>query len=154
MKIALGSDHRGDAVATAVIAHLKSLGHSVLVLGACGPQPRDYPDQAWEVSNAVAKGESERGILLCGSGIGVCIAANKIKGVRAALVHDELSATMSRSHNDANVLCLAADTTPQKEILAIIEAWLKTPFEGGRHDRRVRKIAAMERGQDPRQIGG
>lgn len=149
MKIALGSDHRGEAVAKAIAPHLKTHDHEVTILGECSGQPCDYPDQAYLVGKAVADGHAERGILVCGSGIGVCIAANKVPGIRAALVFDELAARMSRSHNNANVLCLAADTTPPKEILSIVDAWLKTDFEGGRHERRVRKIEAIERGEDP-----
>ena len=92
------------------------------------------------------------GILVCGSGIGMCIAANKVKGVRAALVHDELTAEMSRGHNDANVLCLSADLLGQRLIEKIAEVWLGTAFQGGRHERRVRKIAAIENGQDPAKV--
>ncbi|RMD62319.1 MAG: RpiB/LacA/LacB family sugar-phosphate isomerase, partial [Planctomycetota bacterium] len=95
---------------------------------------------------------ADRGVLICGSGIGMCIAANKVKGVRAALVSDELSAEMSRRHNDANVLCLAADLLGDRLIERIVEIWLATPFEGGRHARRVAKIAAIERGEDPRSV--
>jgi ribose 5-phosphate isomerase B len=152
MKIALGSDHRGDAAAAAIVPHLKSAGHEVQVHGECHGEPCDYPDNAWLVARAVASGQADRGILLCGSGIGVSIAANKVRGVRAALVFDDLAATMSRSHNDANVLCLSADTTPLKELRSIIDVWLKTPFEGGRHERRVRKIEAIERGEDPGKV--
>jgi len=152
MKIALGADHRGDTSAKALLAHLQSAGQQVTLLGDCGGQACDYPDNAYLVSKAVADGKAERGILICGSGIGVSIAANKIKGIRAALVFDEFGAAMSRSHNDANVLCLSADATPIKEIMAIVERWLKEPFEGGRHLRRVMKIAAIERGEDPSRV--
>ena len=149
MKIALGSDHRGDAAAQTLAAALRSSGHQVSVLFECHGQSCDYPDGAWLVARAVADGECERGILVCGSGIGVSIAANKVPGVRAALVADELHAQLARTHNDTNVLCLGADTTPVKEIITIAQIWLTTDFEGGRHERRVRKIAAIERGEDP-----
>ena len=152
MKIALGADHRGDAAMKTLATQLRAAGHNVIILGDCGGQACDYPDQAYEVAQAVRNRQVDRGILICGSGIGVSIAANKVKGIRAALVFDELAAGMSRSHNDANVLCLSADTTPPKEILQIVEIWLKTPFEGGRHERRVKKIEAIERGEDPTRI--
>ena len=101
------------------------------------------------VGRALEDGEAERGILICGSGIGVSIAANKMPGIRAALVFDDVASALSRSHNDANVLCLSADTTTVKEMTGIITTWLKTDFDGGRHERRVRKIEAIERGEDP-----
>lgn len=152
MNIALGADHRGDAAAKSLLAHLKGLGHQVNLLGDCGGQACDYPDNAYLVAKEVAERRADRGILICGSGIGVCIAANKIHGIRAALVFDELAAAMSRSHNDANVLCLSADTTPGKQLAAIVGRWLNEPFEGGRHLRRVNKIAAIERGEDPTRL--
>jgi len=152
MKIALGADHRGDTAAKSLLGHLQAAGHQVTLLGDCGGQACDYPDNAYLVSKAVADGKAERGILICGSGIGVSIAANKVKGVRAALVFDEFGAAMSRSHNDANVLCMSADATSMKEITTIVERWLKEPFEGGRHLRRVMKIAAIERGEDPARV--
>jgi len=149
MRIALGADHRGDAAVATLAGQLRTQGHHAEVLGSCHGQPCDYPDQAWIVGNAVADGRFERGILICGTGIGVCIAANKIKGVRAALVYDELAAAISRSHNDANIICLSADMTPLPLIYKIVKAWLTTPFEGGRHERRVKKIEAIERGEEP-----
>jgi len=148
-RIALGSDHRGDAAANALAAMLRKAGHDVSVLFECGGQSCDYPDAAWKVCKAVADGEYERGILICGSGIGVSIAANKIPGIRAALVFDEMHARLARSHNDTNVLCLGADTTSAKEITNLSMVWLATEFDGGRHARRVRKITAIERGEDP-----
>jgi ribose 5-phosphate isomerase B len=153
MKIALGADHRGDASSKTLAPQLRAAGHEVEILGDCRGQSCDYPDQAYLVSLAVSRGEADRGILICGSGIGVCIAANKVPGIRAALVFDDLAAAMSRSHNDSNVICLSADTTPAKEILQIVDTWLKTDFEGGRHARRVNKILAIERGEDPTQLG-
>ena len=101
------------------------------------------------MGKAVAEGRADLGLLICGTGIGMSIAANKIPGVRAAVVHDELTAQISRSHNDANVLCLSADLLGHRLIEQIVETWIKTPFEGGRHARRVHKIEAIERGEDP-----
>jgi len=150
MRIALGSDHRGVEAAQSVRPYLESKGHTITVLGDCGGGPCDYPDQAWLVGRAVADGAADAGILICGSGIGMSMAANKIAGVRAALVHDELAAERSRAHNDANVLCLPGDLVSDAQLNRIIDIWLRTPFEGGRHARRVRKITAIERGEDPR----
>ncbi len=149
MRIAIGSDHRGDNAAKLLTAHLSSLGHQVSQQFECHGQSCDYPDNAWLVANAVRQGKADRGILICGSGIGVSIAANKVHGIRAGLVFDEIAAGMCRSHNDCNVLCLSADTTPGKELIAITNVFLKTQFEGGRHARRVHKIAAIEQGKDP-----
>ena len=115
----------------------------------CSTKTCDYPDMAYPVAVAVAEGRADRGILVCGSGIGMSITANKIRGIRAALVHDELGAEMSRRHNNANILCLAADLLGQSVIERIVQLWLKTEFEGGRHARRVEKIAAIENGQNP-----
>jgi RpiB/LacA/LacB family sugar-phosphate isomerase len=149
MKIALGSDHRGAAAIQALAAALRKAGHEVTVTFECNSQSCDYPDSAWRVARGVADGEYDRGILMCGSGIGVSIAANKVHGIRAALVSDELHARLSRSHNDSNVLCMGADTTSAKDVNNIALSWLAAPFEGGRHARRVAKIAAIERGEDP-----
>lgn len=150
MKIALGMDHRGVAVARVLSERLPDESHEVAVLGPCDELSCDYPDVVWPVAQAVAAGEADRGILICGTGIGASIAANKVDGVRAALVHDVVTARLSRQHNDANVLCLAGDElSGEDEILRIVNAWLATPFEGGRHARRVNKIAAIERGENP-----
>ena len=149
MRIALGSDHRGDAALQSLAAALRKAGHEVAVLFQCNGQSCDYPDGAWRVARAVADGEYERGILMCGSGIGVSIAANKVPGIRAAVVCDELHARLSRAHNDANVLCMGADIISAKDANTIALTWLSAQFEGGRHARRVAKIAAIERGEDP-----
>jgi ribose 5-phosphate isomerase B len=149
MKIALGMDHRGVKAGRALIEHLSGAGHETEVLGPCSREPCDYPDVAWLVSRAVATGDAQRGILICGTGIGASIAANKVPGIRAALAHDEASAELSRRHNDANVLCLAGDELSDEQVFAIVDRWLASPFDGGRHERRVNKIAAMERGEDP-----
>jgi len=153
MNIAIGADHRGADIGLGLARVLGDQGHNVVVLHCNEGAPCDYPDAAYTVGKAVESGAAERGILLCGSGIGMSIAANKIHGVRAALVGNTISAEMSRRHNDANVLCLSADTLGEKAIGQIVEAWLGAEFEGGRHARRIRKIEAIERGEDPREVG-
>lgn len=152
MRIAVSADHRGASASKLVADKLRREGHEILILGELSGQPCDYPEQAWQVGKAVAEGRADMGLLICGTGIGMSIAANKIPGVRAAVVHDELTAQISRSHNDANVLCLSADLLGQRLIEQIVETWTNTPFEGGRHARRVRKIQAIERGEDPTTI--
>ena len=154
MKIAVGCDHRGLMAAQALLGHLKPEGHGVELFGESGGRSTDYPDSAWQVCQAVGSGRAERGILLCGTGIGMCIAANKILGIRAAIAPDELSARLSRSHNDANVLCLSADLIGQTLVKRIVDEWLATPFEGGRHQRRLDKISMIELGVDPGELIG
>lgn len=149
MNIALGSDHRGDAALQSLVPALRERGHEVNVLGPCDGTSRDYPDEAYLVGKAVTAGEAELGILVCGSGNGVCIAANKVPGIRAALACTAQAAEMSRKHNNANVLCLSGDALSQQQIHDIVNAWIEAEFEGGRHERRVMKIAAIERGEDP-----
>jgi ribose 5-phosphate isomerase B len=149
MKVALGSDHRGSQMAQALLHQLRAEGHEVTVMGECSGASCDYPDVAWVVASAVANGQADRGILICGTGIGMCIAANKIKGIRAALAQDELSAQLSRTHNDANVLCLSADLIGQTLVKRIVDLWFRTTFEGGRHERRLGKIVKIENGQNP-----
>jgi ribose 5-phosphate isomerase B len=123
---------------------LQKLGHDVLDMGTYGDDPVDYPDVAAAVARLVSEGDVERGILICGTGLGMCIAANKFPNVRAAPCHDDLTAEMSRRHNDLNVLCLSADMLGERLIDRMIEIWLSTPFEGGRHARRVEKIISLE----------
>ncbi|MCE9556266.1 MAG: ribose 5-phosphate isomerase B [Planctomycetes bacterium] len=144
MKIAIGSDHRGTEVKQKLIELLRGLGHQVLDEGTKTAESVDYPDIAQSVAELVSRGEAERGILICGTGIGMAIAANKIPGVRAAPCHDDLTAEMSRRHNDLNVLCLSADMLGERLIDRMVEIWLSTEFEGGRHARRVQKIAELE----------
>jgi ribose 5-phosphate isomerase B len=144
MRIIVGSDHRGFQVKQKVIDLVRRLGHEVIDEGTNGSGSVDYPDVAARVGSTVSKGEVERGILICGTGIGMSIAANKFPGVRAAPCHDDLTAEMSRRHNDLNVLCLSADMLGEKLIDRMVEIWLNTPFEGGRHARRVDKIAELE----------
>ncbi len=149
MKIALGCDHRGAVATQALITHLKSDGHEVEPISEMSGAMTDYPDSAYAACIRVARGETERAILICGTGIGMCIAANKIRGIRAALAQDELSAQLSRTHNDANVLCLSADLLGHTLVKRIVDTWVHTPFDGGRHLRRLHKIEAIERGEDP-----
>jgi ribose 5-phosphate isomerase B len=144
MRIAIGTDHRGYAARSKIVELLERLGHEVLDLGTFSDAAVDYPDIAAQVSQKVSRGEVDRGILICGTGLGMCIAANKFPGVRAAPCHDDLTAEMSRRHNDSNVLCLSADLLGERLIGRMIELWLVTPFEGGRHARRVDKITAIE----------
>jgi ribose 5-phosphate isomerase B len=144
MRIAVGSDHRGFEVKTRVMELLRRLNQEVLDVGPHDKESVDYPDIASLVGRKVSQHEVDRGILICGTGIGMCIAANKFAGVRAAPCHDDLTAEMSRRHNDLNILCLSADMLGEKLIDRMIEIWLKTEFEGGRHARRVEKIAELE----------
>lgn len=144
MRVAIGSDHRGYHAKEKIKAMLLSNRHDVVDFGADSATSCDYPDAAYPTCKSVVSGVSEFAILLCGSGIGMCIAANKVRGIRAALCHDELTAAMSRRHNDANVLCLPADLIGEELMRRIVDVWLSTAFEGGRHERRVRKIAHYE----------
>jgi ribose 5-phosphate isomerase B len=150
MKIAIGSDHRGFETKQQVKAIAAELGHECIDFGTSDNYPVDYPDLAYPAATAVARKEADRAILACATGIGMSMAANKIHGVRAALCHDELSAQVSRDHNDANVLCLSADQIGTVLLRKIVEVWLTTEFSGGRHERRVRKIHIIEEGKDPR----
>ncbi len=149
MRVILGADHRGATAIQSVAEKLKREGHDVRVLGVCDGRACDYPDHAYLVGKAISAGEGDFGVLICGTGVGMAIASNKIAGVRAAVVHDELTAQISRSHNNANVLCLSGDLLGVRLIEKIVDVWLRTPFEGGRHARRVDKIALIEQGIDP-----
>jgi ribose 5-phosphate isomerase B len=149
MRIAIGSDHRGFDAKRRLVPMLRQLGHEVSDVGPDGNDSVDYPDYAYQVAKAVSDGRVERGILICGTGIGMCIAANKVKGVRAAPCHDSITVEMSRRHNDANVLCLSADLLGDELIGRIVRLWLETEFEAGRHARRVDKIKRIENEQPP-----
>ena len=149
MRIAIGSDHRGFDAKRRLVPMLRQLGHDVSDLGPDGNDSVDYPDYAYQVAKAVSDGRVERGILICGTGIGMCIAANKVKGVRAAPCHDSITVEMSRRHNDSNVLCLSADLLGDELIGRIVRLWLETDFEAGRHARRVDKIKRIENEQPP-----
>ena len=144
MRIAIGSDHRGLAARKRVVGLLERLGHEVIDCGSHGEEAVDYPDIAADVARRVSDGSVDRGILLCCTGVGMAIAANKLPGVRAATCHDEVTAEMSRRHNDLNVLCLSAEMIGSEVQDKIVRTWLTTPFEGGRHARRVAKITALE----------
>jgi len=152
MKVALGSDHRGFDAKQQIKAIVAQMGHECLDFGTDGTRPVDYPDLAYIVAKAVSENQADRAILICATGLGMSIAANKVRGIRAALCHDELSAHISRDHNDTNVLCLSGDQIGEVLLRKIVEAWLSTEFSGGRHQRRVSKINAIEEGQDPRDL--
>jgi ribose 5-phosphate isomerase B len=152
MKVAIGSDHRGYEMKEQVKAIVAELGHESADCGTGGNDPTDYPDMAYLVASAVSKGQADMGILICATGIGMSMAANKIHGVRAALCHDELTAQVSRDHNDSNVLCLSGDQIGAVLLRKMVEVWLNTEFSGGRHLRRVKKIETIEQGKDPREV--
>jgi ribose 5-phosphate isomerase B len=145
MKVAVGNDHRGLAVKQRVIGLLAELQHEVHDLGANGPAGSDYPDFAIPVGEEVNTGKADRGILICATGHGMCIAANKVAGVRAVNCRDVVDAELSRRHNDSNVMCLGADLLGEEQIERMIRTWLTTEFEGGRHTRRTEKVTAYER---------
>lgn len=147
MRIAFGTNHRGYPIRDMVLGLLRQLGHEVVDVGSYDNKPVDYPDIASLVACKVSRGEVDRGVLLGGMGIGMCIAANKFPGVRAAPCHDDWMAAISRRHCDLNVLCLSAAILGGEPIRRIVETWLNTPFDGGRHARRVKKIALLEGGK-------
>ena len=144
MKIALGCDHRGAAATQALVSHLKADGHEVEVVCDLNGASSDYPDSAFAACSKVGRGEADRAILICGTGIGMCIAANKVHGIRAVTCRNDIEAEMSRRHNDANVLCMSADCLGQEQIDRMVGIWLKTEFDSGRHLRRVEKIKKYE----------
>lgn len=147
MKVAVGSDHAGFELKELVEAMLAEQGHEVTDVGTDSDESTDYPLHAEAAARLVAEGEAERAVLVCGSGVGVSIVANKVDGVRAVNAHDPDEAEMSRRHNDANVLTLAGRRLSGDEARAIVERFLGTEFEGGRHQRRVDQITAVERGE-------
>lgn len=144
MKLVIGSDHGGFQLKGVLLKELEKLGHQVTDAGAYTADSVDYPDVASQLAKRVAEGEFERGILVCGTGVGVSIAANKIHGVRAGVVSDTFSAKMCRAHNDCNVLCLGERVVGAGLALELVNAFLTTPFEGGRHERRVDKIRQLD----------
>jgi len=147
MKIFIGSDHRGVEFKAKVLRILESFGYDATDCGTNDPEIScDYPKIAYKVATQVAKSKNNRGILVCMSGIGQAIAANKVKGIRAALVYNTEAAKLSRQHNDANILVLSSRFTKQSELKKIVQDWLTTEFEGGRHERRVNQMKKMERG--------
>jgi ribose 5-phosphate isomerase B len=155
MKIAIASDHAGYAEKEALKPLLRELGLDINDLGTVSDASVDYPDYAAKVAEAVARGEVDQGLLVCGSGTGMAITANKVPGVRAAVAWSEETARLARQHNDANVLAIGARTTPLTEIPNIVRAWFATAFEGGRHAQRIEKITQLEQraGRGPQESG-
>ncbi len=147
MRIALASDHGGYELKSAVREHLTRLGHECEDFGTLTGERCDYPDYGAPAARAVASGRCERGILICSTGIGMSICANKVRGVRAALCAEPYSAKMTRHHNDANVLCLGALVTGRDLALATVDAFLENDFDGGRHEARVAKLRDVEEGR-------
>ncbi len=145
MKIAIGSDHAGFELKEYVAEILRKRGDTVVDAGPSTPDPVDYPEFGLRVASLVAKGEVDSAILVCGTGVGMSMVANKVKGVRAALAHDLYTAVQSRKHLDANILVLGGRVTGKGLAEEIVQAWLSTPFEGGRHQRRVEQITAWEK---------
>lgn len=140
MKIAIGSDHGGFELKEKIRGLLIELGHEVMDLGCYSPDSVDYPVQGREIAKSVASAQCERGILVCGTGIGMSIVANRIPGVRAALCHNIFTARMSREHNDSNILCMGGRVIDPGLAEEMVKVWLSTPFKGGRHSRRINMI--------------
>jgi ribose 5-phosphate isomerase B len=146
MKVAVGSDHAGYPAKLKAIGVLRQLGCEIDDVGTHSAEAScDYPDFAVEVARRVAGKRADRGVLCCGTGIGMSIAANKVPGVRAALCYNDFTTEMARRHNDANILCLGARTLDDRAIEDIVRRFLRTPFDGGRHSRRLKKIADIQR---------
>ncbi|MBI4720033.1 MAG: ribose 5-phosphate isomerase B [Chitinivibrionia bacterium] len=145
MKIVLGADHNGVQFKEALKEHLLSSGHECVDVGSTGEASVDYPDYAFLAAEMVSRGDADRGVLICGSGIGMCMAANKVLGIRAALCGDVEAARLTRAHNDANVLAIAGWQTRGDDVFDIVDMFLDTPFDGGRHARRVDKIMDYEK---------
>jgi len=143
MTISIGADHAGFSVKEKIRDYLESSGHTVLDKGTYSDESVDYPKFGHDVGNSIISGESSKGIVVCGSGIGISIAANKITGIRAALCTTPEHAKMSRLHNDANILAIGGRMTDYPIIIEIVDVWLNTEFEGGRHSRRVNKIEVL-----------
>jgi ribose 5-phosphate isomerase B len=153
LSVALGADHAGWELKEALKSWLMEAGYQVLDFGTYSPESVDYPDYAQQVGEAVAVGKVDRGVLICGTGIGMAMAANKVPGVRAALCGDTFTSRMSREHNNANVLALAGRMTDAEMGQAILKVWLETDFAGGRHARRVAKITEMDTRRGAREAG-
>ena len=152
MKVVIASDHAGYEAKKQLVDYLQRKGFSVADFGANSTESCDYPDFAYAAAIAVSKGEFDRGILICGTGVGISIAANKVKGIRCALCYNEFCAEFSRRHNDAQIMAMGARTIPVETMKTLADIFLTTDFEGGRHSRRVNKISAIERGEDPLKI--
>jgi ribose 5-phosphate isomerase B len=144
MRISIGADHRGFSLKQQLVPFLRGLGHEVVDEGAAGTDSVDYPDYAAKVAHQVSRGAADRGILACATGVGMCITANKVHGVRATTVADEEVARLSREHNDVNVICLSGDRLDEAAAKRVVQTWLETEFAGGRHARRVEKICQLE----------
>ena len=144
MKITIASDHAGFGLKSCILRYLADKPLETSDLGTDGRDSVDYPDYAVKVAKSVSQGQSDRGILICGSGIGMSIAANKVPGIRAALCHNVTTAETSRRHNDANILVLGERVLDEETALQIVETWLQSEFEGGRHRKRLEKIEAIE----------
>lgn len=145
--IALGADHGGVAIKDAVKQYLEEQNIAYHDYGTYGSDSVDYAPIALQVAQAVADGEAEQGILCCGTGIGISIAANKVEGIRASVVSDAFCAEMTRRHNDANILCMGGRVVSEEQAIALTKIFLHTPFDGGRHQRRIDQISAIERGE-------
>ena len=145
MKIAIGCDHGGIVLKPSIMEYLASVGVEVLDFGTYDTASVDYPDYALKVAEAVADGTCQKGILLCGTGIGISIAANKVKGIRAAVCHDTFTAAACSAHNNANIIALGGRVISPEYAVELVSTWLNTPFEGGRHENRLNKIADIER---------
>lgn len=145
MKIVLGSDHAGFSLKETIKEHLSSQGYEIIDCGTDSEESVDYPDFGAKVAKTICDGVCEKGILVCGTGIGISIAANKLPGIRAAVCHDLFTAQASREHNDANILAMGARVIESSLALEMVDAWLATPFSGGRHQRRIDKISALEK---------
>jgi ribose 5-phosphate isomerase B len=145
MKIAVGWDHHGRGFRDKIVDMLSAMGHEPMLMGAPNAESSDYPEYAFRVGEAVVGGVANRGILVCGTGIGMAMAANKVRGVRAGVVEDVATARLSREHNNLNVLCVGEKVMRDDSVKDILETWLTTPFAGGRHARRVAKITDYEK---------
>jgi ribose 5-phosphate isomerase B len=145
MRVGIACDHLGVALKNSLVELLRARGHEVLDLGTDSAQSVDYPDYALRVTDALTEGRCDTGILICGTGIGMSLSANKVPGIRAAVATDPYMARMARAHNDANILCLGARVIGEGVAEEIVDAWLETAFEGGRHAIRVDKISQIER---------
>jgi len=144
MKIAVACDHGGYRLKNVLMKELVKQGYEVIDYGTYSEESCDYPDFASKAAKAVANGECEKGVVVCGTGIGVSMTCNKVKGIRCALVHDVFSAKATRAHNDANMLAMGQRVIGEGLALEILKAWLHTDYEGGRHDARIKKMMALE----------
>ena len=150
MKIALASDHGGYEFKELVKKHLQEQGYEIVDFGCNEKERCDYPDYGKPAAESVATGSADRGILICSTGIGMCMVANKVPGVRGGLVYNDHTAELTRRHNNTNVLCLGGLEFPHKDMLRWVDIWLTTPFDGGRHERRVEKVMSLQQTKESR----